>query len=303
MNRPSLLDSIMERRLLIAGLVVGVVFLLGIGYALGSGSSSHSSAPTANVLVAPDVAPTATPASATVVATQPATTAPAATPTTTAAPTGPEANRADCDKIRGSDYLSETEHAWFIANCTGSRAPTPAPASQTPAAGASTGGASTGGASTATTDPVAALARVVRGITSYRATLVVDATGIPTQNWRIEAALPNRYHIDGGVFEVILIGGDTYLKYNGAWSKQPEASIPNLGQVTDMNVLLQGANFTVQGTDSINGKSCQLFVSGEATLCVDANYTPLRFSYAVSGFRATVFFTEINGAVSIAAPI
>jgi hypothetical protein len=40
--------------------------------------------------------------------------------TVAAAPTQPPlTNRADCDSIRGTAYLSEEEHQWFISNCLG----------------------------------------------------------------------------------------------------------------------------------------------------------------------------------------
>lgn len=297
LKSPSFLSGILQRPLLAAIIVVCIVFVGAIGLALaGSGSSSSSSnSATTSVAVAPDVAPTAAPG------TNAATPAPTSVPSPvapTVAPTAAaEANRADCDKIRGTDYLSETEHAWFIANCIGVR--TTIAATQSASGGTASAPAPTGAGG----DPVTALANALGTIRTYRATMVLTATGVPTQNLTIEAALPNRLHVAGGGYEAIAIGSDIYLRIGGAWSKQPPASIPGLSSIPDINTLLQQANLTLKGTDTVSGRSCQLFVSGAATVCVDSNYLPLRLTYADSNVQTSVFFTAINGPVSINAPV
>jgi len=59
------------------------------------------------------------------------------------------ADRTDCNAIRGTDYRSETEHQWFLANCGQRNAPTVAAALPAPRAGA--GAAARGAGSAAAT--------------------------------------------------------------------------------------------------------------------------------------------------------
>lgn len=46
-----------------------------------------------------------------------ATVAPTATPEPTPTATPDPQNRQDCGEIRGTDYLSQEERQWFLANC------------------------------------------------------------------------------------------------------------------------------------------------------------------------------------------
>ena len=125
--------------------LLALVLIAGIVVASsGGGDSPESPDPTPDLAVGPDVAPTSTPQ---------------ATPTATATPAPPSAlNRASCEAIRSTPYLSDEERDWFIANCSAN----PAAARDAPAVG---GG---GGA----------------GQVSIGDTLVIPAAGVSAEIYR-----------------------------------------------------------------------------------------------------------------------
>jgi hypothetical protein len=123
MNLHDLPSRLSPKYALIGGILLAVLLAGGVVVALSSGGASDATEPTPDLsAAAPDVAPTSTP--------QP-------TPEPTATPVPPSAtNRASCDAIRSTPYLSNEERDWFIANCGAN----PAAANDRPAAGAGAGG-------------------------------------------------------------------------------------------------------------------------------------------------------------------
>jgi Sortase domain len=92
---PGVLDGLPRWALLAP--IPAVALLIVVGVALGvPGRRDHDDSA---------LAPTISPSNLDL--------APAATPS----PPTPEPNRQDCDKIRGTDYLSGSEREWFSANC------------------------------------------------------------------------------------------------------------------------------------------------------------------------------------------
>ncbi len=104
-------------------IAVAAIVVLVLTTGGGNDDTKEARAPVATA------APTAAPAQ------EPATQAPAAPQ---APVTQPLPDRTDCNQIRGTEYLSAAEKAWFEANCL---APTAAPKTPGPAPTTATGGA------------------------------------------------------------------------------------------------------------------------------------------------------------------
>lgn len=89
--------------------IIVIVVSTSVAFAMEPGSTASDSTPT-------PIATTVVPEPAA----EPEPTAerePAAVPEPTPAPPPAPANRADCNQIRGTNYLSPEERTWFLANC------------------------------------------------------------------------------------------------------------------------------------------------------------------------------------------
>ena len=134
MRLPRFLEGVPRYALLLP--VPGVAFLIALGVALattdgGGGSRDHAVVAPTISLQNLDTPPTPAPTVAT-----------AASPSPTAA-----VNRQDCNRIRGTDYLSGEERDWYLANCLGGgQAAAPGSSGAPPAAA---GGPPTGGGAVA----------------------------------------------------------------------------------------------------------------------------------------------------------
>lgn len=83
--------------------IIVVIVSTSVAFAMEPGSTLPESTPTpiaTEVVVEPTAEPEAT-----------------AVPAPAEAPPPPPANRANCNEIRGTDYLSGEERSWFLTNC------------------------------------------------------------------------------------------------------------------------------------------------------------------------------------------
>jgi predicted secreted Zn-dependent protease len=102
MNSVSVLAAL--GAVLIAGALGAAIIFGGAGDMAGQPTAQSST----STVTAPDVAPTSTPAF------------PTPRPSVT-----PPPDRTDCLQIKGTPYRSDTERAFYLANCTGTQAPAP----------------------------------------------------------------------------------------------------------------------------------------------------------------------------------
>jgi hypothetical protein len=95
----------MARALIFLGFLV-VISTTGVAWALGD-EDSTSGSPQPSTIVPMEATETGQP---------PVEVTPEAAPTS-APPPPPPPNRLDCAVIRGTEYLSGAERAWFLAHC------------------------------------------------------------------------------------------------------------------------------------------------------------------------------------------
>jgi hypothetical protein len=108
--------------------VAALLFLAAFGLTLGvyALTSSDGSGTSPAVLASPTRAAGPTPALT-------PTLAPLASPTPLPTPTPTQtADRRDCAAIAGTEYRSESERQWFLANCTGAVTSTPVSSASSP---------------------------------------------------------------------------------------------------------------------------------------------------------------------------
>ena len=84
--------------------IVVVAASFGVAYTMDDASGAGQTTPPVIQEHVEDILPTPAPE-------------PTAVPTPEPPPPPPPANRADCNAIRGTSYLSAEERTWFLANC------------------------------------------------------------------------------------------------------------------------------------------------------------------------------------------
>jgi hypothetical protein len=141
---------------------------------------------------------------------------------------------------------------------------------------------------------------------SFRATISTGGTSAVTGT--MEEVLPDKFHLTlpGGI-EVINIGNDSYSKSGATWTKSTSTAGPRstlaAADITNQIKALQTAGVAKGGTDSVNGKTCQIYTSGDTEYCIDSNKLPLRIVTGTGTSKATIIFTDFNTNIDIKAPI
>jgi hypothetical protein len=153
-------------------------------------------------------------------------------------------------------------------------------------------------------------------VKSFRARMTSDRTGAGPSQVEEEYVAPDRLHVSlsgggAGLTEAIKIGTDTYTKTGSTWTKAPVA-IPNsfdLKSTADNAVQgLERSTVTKGGTDTVDGKRCQLYHvtrAGESTgvdVCV-YNGLPLQIVAQTSNGKVTIVYTDYNSNIDINPPI
>jgi hypothetical protein len=158
-------------------------------------------------------------------------------------------------------------------------------------------------------------------VKSFKAVITVDpAAGQQKQEGTMEVVLPDKYHLSftstggagsavgGGNFEIISIGSDLYTKLGNNWMKQPGGGIGRIFDPKQISDLASGSkNYTKGGTDTVNGKKCQVYTQTEGSttteLCL-ADNLPLRVVTSGSGSaKTTLVFSDYDKVGDIKAPI
>ncbi len=155
MRLPAFLSGVPRIAIVLA--VPAVVFLLAVGVKLGASSGSEPAPPP--TLAVSVSTPRPTPAVAAALA---------STPT-------PQPSRTDCNAIRGTDYRSEDERAFFQKNCSTTSGGT--------TVGASTAARTTTTNTTTTTSAQPAAPAVSKNQTALGDRLVVSSVGINADVW------------------------------------------------------------------------------------------------------------------------
>jgi outer membrane lipoprotein-sorting protein len=153
-------------------------------------------------------------------------------------------------------------------------------------------------------------------VKSFKATMTIEAgPGQPKQEGTMEVILPDKYYLKftgaaaSDSFEIISIGNDLYTKFGPSWTKQSGGGIGRIfdpKQISDLAAASK--NYTKGGTDTVNGKKCQLYTQSEGgsttELCI-ADNLPLRVVTSGSGGsgKTTLLFSDYDKVGDIKAPI
>ena len=92
---------------------------------------------------------------------------------------------------------------------------------------------------------------------------VINSTG-GERDFHVQVgyAAPNRYRINNGVMETIIIGNDTYSNLNGAWRKLPMSIGPVIQNLRDLwadETLRSISDVQFAGGDTVNGKASLVY--------------------------------------------
>ncbi len=158
-------------------------------------------------------------------------------------------------------------------------------------------------------------------VKSFKAVITVDpAAGQQKQEGTMEVVLPDKYHLSftstggagsavaSGNFEIISIGSDLYTKLGNNWMKQSGGGIGRIFDPKQISDLASASkNYTKGGTDTVNGKKCQVYTQTEGStsteLCI-ADNLPLRVVTSGSGSaKTTLVFSDYDKVGDIKAPI
>ena len=144
-------------------------------------------------------------------------------------------------------------------------------------------------------------------VRSFRATIAIEAGG-QTQTGTIESVQPDRLHITILGLEIISIGADSWMKLGDTWTKQSGTGFGGF-QSPDVQGTVKsftGPGIVASGTDTVNGKRCDVFKSpatagATSEVCI-ADGLPLRVVTASAQGKTTVVFTDYNADIKIEAP-
>jgi hypothetical protein len=196
------------------------------------------------------------------------------------------------------------------AAACGGKSKSSSPSSGVSITSASSGATATsGGGQAASSSEIQAFASALAKVKSFRAT--ITSAGAITQDGTVEVLVPDKFHITSGQLELISIGSDAWVKSNGTWLKAPAgAPVTAFFQPNQLSALaasIQAGQVTKGGTDTVNGKKCQLYTTNSSDgsvqeFCV-ADNLPLRIATTNGPSKTTIVFTEIDKPVDIKAPI
>ena len=189
-------------------------------------------------------------------------------------------------------------------------APRPgAPATSVPSSGPTTAAQPSGGG-----NPLDALGKAFTSwgsVKSFR--MHVSTAGAPEVT--VEVVMPDRYHINTGQAEMIMIGNTTYIKMGNTWQKM---NIPGGGASAFNPDTFSPKTFATQlqnlpdvkflGADTVDGVPCtvyQITPKGGGSASTTKFWIGVGdgFPHKIESGAATITFTDFNGNITINPPI
>jgi hypothetical protein len=193
-------------------------------------------------------------------------------------------------------------------SASGGAKPTTAPSN----GGNSSGSSSGSGGGNVSGNELAALYTNFAKQKSFRGTITVSGGSAQGQQITMEFVQPDKAHITmnggpTGSVELISIGTDSYIKIAGTWTKQPGTGTKlfDTNTLSDSIKEAEKTSVTKGGTDTVNGKKCQIYTTSTTTeLCV-AYGLPLRVVSKGTGSsgNTTIIFSDFGSNIDIKAPI
>lgn len=178
----------------------------------------------------------------------------------------------------------------------------------TTATAAAGGATATRAAGTATT-AASGIGGAFTSLKSFRATITIESGG-EKQEGTIESVPPDKLHLNILGLEIISIGADSWMKVGTSWTKQPGGGL-GAGPFQGIDVSgtinsFSGPGVTSSGSDTVDGKRCQIYkttaAGGTSEACV-ADGVVLRVISQTAAGKVTIVFKDINTNIEIKAPI
>ncbi|MSQ36587.1 MAG: hypothetical protein EXR63_05560 [Dehalococcoidia bacterium] len=172
---------------------------------------------------------------------------------------------------------------------------------------AATRAAGSGTAAGGAGSPLAAVNDQFSKVKSFRATIAIEAGG-QKQEGTIESVQPDRLHVTILGLEIISIGKDSWIKAGPTWTKQTGTGFGAFQAPDVAGTIsgLTGPGVVASGTDTVNGKRCDVFkspaVNGATSEACVADGLPLRVVTESAAGKTTVVFTDYNKDIKIEAP-
>ena len=167
--------------------------------------------------------------------------------------------------------------------------------------GGGSGGAGSGASSGG--DPKAELIAACRKFMDLKSfSAKMEGVGQTEFKSQIDFIAPDRFHISflvgtGAGMELIYIGGDSYMKTGGKWTKMSHdaKSIPNLRDSFTEEGLKSLTDVKFEGDDTVDGKPALVYSYGNVTPVDDYPYTSKMWVGKSTGVPIKIYAEYTNG--------